>query len=210
MAIFTEFVTVPLITACPTCLSLSFFFFFQKKLIIYVLKFLSHSMKSQILNRYQRLGQCTVLCDTLLPVEVHCLFASTAVVSKTKWSAQEKTHSQELAMCWTVNCIFEPFDPLEGEVSLFFPFIYFSFRWNNQLPKHELLLFRVHETKLSEMSKSNWQWECFAFVWYLGASSVHLRTGAMRANLSSSWYFNLGSRTGPKRDTENSDSRIHC
>ena len=146
MAIFTEFVTVPLITACPTCLSLSFFFFFQKKLIIYVLKFLSHSMKSQILNRYQRLGQCTVLCDTLLPVEVHCLFASTAVVSKTKWSAQEKTHSQELAMCWTVNCIFEPFDPLEGEVSLFFPFIYFSFRWNNQLPKHELLLFRVHET----------------------------------------------------------------
>jgi len=41
MVIFTEFMTVPLITACPTYL-----LFFQK-LIVYVLKFLLHNMKSQ-------------------------------------------------------------------------------------------------------------------------------------------------------------------
>lgn len=79
-------------------------------------------------------------------------FCSIAVESKTKWSAQEKTHSQELAMCLTVNSVFQLLDPLEGKVYLFFSFL--SFLWGGiicyQNMEHELHLLQAHETSSLE------------------------------------------------------------
>lgn len=121
MVIFTEFMTVPLITTCP-CL------FLRRNELFMYWNFYHTIQNLRTMGRVHTPGLCTVLYDTLLPVEGHCLSASIAVQSKTKCSSQEKTHSQESAMCLTTNSVFELYDSLEGSLSLFF--FSFFFLWS--------------------------------------------------------------------------------
>lgn len=146
--------TVPLITAYPTC----FFFFFSEE-INYLwteISITQHEISGLWIDvTHWDYVQCSMIlcCQWRFIVFLQAF----TVESKTKWSPQKKTHSQEVAMCLTANSVFELFDPLKGKVSLFFSFLFFLFslRWNNLLPEHELDLLQVHETNSLESQNQN-------------------------------------------------------